>query len=172
MLAYLSLIQQLLSLGGGRRHSHITGINLNVAGLGAMIFGLAAAFGAVIFAMIALEGWLAMVITSPYAEPIAWLCVAGITLVIAGVAITVGKESKRDGLISFAYAAPKPTPNSYADKGSDKIHVNGTDHKASFDESFVKNMTEEFATHIEDHPLTAVVLAGLAGMAAGKSMSD
>ena len=172
MLAYLSLIQQLLSLGGGRRHSHITGINLNVAGIGAMIFGLAAAFGAVIFAMIALQGWLAMVITSPYAAPIAWICVAGITLIIAGIAITAGKESKRDGLISFAYSQPKTGHAFDADRGADKIHVNGTDHKPSFDESFVKNMTEEFATHIEDHPLTAVVLAGLAGMAAGKSMSE
>ncbi|MDB5491655.1 MAG: hypothetical protein JWO78_1504 [Micavibrio sp.] len=175
MLAMLSLVQQLLSVGAGAKRSHISGINLNVKSIAAFLFAMAASVAAIIFMMIALQGWLAMVITSPYAVPLSWLCCGLVALVVAGISVTVAKGQKEDhGLISLAYSTPKATHTS-SPAHSQYGAVNGSnpaaaEHKSPFDETFIKNITEEVAAKIEDHPLTSVVLAGLAGMAAGKSM--
>lgn len=173
MLAMLSLVQQLLSVGAGTRRSHISGINLNVTGIAAFLFGLAAAVAAVVFMMVALQGWLAMVITSPYAIPLSWLCCGLVAFAVAGISILVAKSAKENhGLISLAYAAPKAhAHHEYgAANAATGANHNGAEHKSAFDETFIKNITEEVAAKIEDHPLASVVLAGLAGMAAGKSM--
>jgi len=178
MLAILSLVQQLLSVGAGTRRSHISGINLNATSIAAFLFALAASVAAVIFMMVALQGWLAMVIVSPYAVPLSWLCCGVVALAVAGISVLVAKNAKEhQGLISLAYAT-QPKPHAHHEYGAvnganhnvNGHHADASEHKSPFDETFIKNITEEVAAKIEDHPLTSVVLAGLAGMAAGKSM--
>lgn len=175
MLAILSLVQQLLSAGAGGKHSHISGINLNVMGIAAFLFGLAATVSAMIFLMIGLQGWLAMVITSPYAVPLSWLCCGIVAFVVAGIAVLTGKSHKEaHGLISLAYSPAKPSHREYNHAHSagmnGAVHAATEEAKSPFDETFIKTVTDEVAAKIEDHPLASVIIASLAGMAAGKSM--
>jgi hypothetical protein len=172
MLAILSLVQQLLSVGAGGKHSHISGINLNVMGIAAFLFGLAATVTAMIFLMVGLQGWLAMVIDSPYAGPLSWLCCGVVAFAVAGISVLVAKGDKEhNGLISLAYSPAKQAHREHhAHAGMNGSTHAAAEEKTPFDETFIKTVTDEIAAKIEDHPLASVIIAGLTGMAAGKSM--
>lgn len=145
MLAYLPLIQQLLTMNLGRKDK-VSGVSLKLAGLAYLVMALCTAFVAIIFLLIALQSYLAIALDSPYAESLAWaVCGAVVAIGAATLALFANMAHKKNnGLVSLTMRHSE--------------------------ENAVTTISSEVYDQIKEHPLASVVLASLAGVIAGEKL--
>jgi hypothetical protein len=143
MFAYLPLIQKIL-LEYMSKRSMGSSFSFNFKGLGLTALSLIMGLIAFIFLLLALQTYASAL----YGVPMAWLITAGVTLLLAIIIHCIASISrKRHGLI-----------NHVKEEVQDTI-------------SPLYGIIEELAAPIKDHPVAAVILAGLAGVVAAEKMN-
>ena len=142
-MAYLPLIQKLI-LDYMTKKSLGSHFSFNFKGLGLTALSLILSFIAVIFLLLALQTW----VSSLYGVPVAWLITAAVTFLVAAIVHLMAASSrKKHGLINHV---------------KEEVHDTITP---------LAGIIEELAAPIKDHPLAAVILAGLAGVMAGEKLN-
>ncbi len=144
MLAYLPLIQKIL-LGYMSQRSSGHSFVFNFRGLALLAFSGILGFLVLIFLLLALQSYTAAI----YGVPESWLITAAVTVILALVAFLAGSSSrKKNGLVH-------------------RVKEEVEEHLSP-----LSNIVEELAAPVKEHPLAAVVLAGLVGLLAGDKLGD
>lgn len=141
MLALLPLIQKLI-LEYMTKKTH-AGFSLNFTALGLMAVTGILGLVTVLFILLALQAYLAEF----YGVPAAWLLTAAATFVITCIVYLIASYSQRKRAI--------------VQKVKEEVEDRLTP---------MAQIIEQLAEPVKDHPLAAVLLAGLAGVMAGEKL--
>ncbi len=144
MLAYLPLIQQiLLEFMTKKAGGH--GFTFNLTGMGLLALSAILALMVLIFLLLALQTYTAPI----YGVPQSWLITSAVTFLMGVIVYVASCFSRhKKGLIT-------------------KVKEEVEDRLTP-----VAQIVEELAAPVKDHPLVAVLLAGLAGMMAAEKLNN
>lgn len=141
MLALLPLIQKLI-LDYMTKKTH-DGFSFNFQAMGLFTAAGILLLLVFLFLLFAMQTYTAQI----YGEPVSWLITAGTTLLVTGIVYLCACYSKRK----------KGLMHKVKEEVEDRLTP-------------VAQIIEQLAEPVKDHPIAAVILAGLAGVMAGEKL--